>query len=390
VQTQGWVGFATSTPWLPTADGNITIADPLRNPFPKGFAQPTNNPGPLAQLGLALNSTLRNERVGYTQQWNVSLQRELLRNLAGEVIYWGNKGSHLQVGAGIQEDYLPDQYLALGSALFDQVPNPYFGRIAVGTLSSQTVARRQLLLTYPQYTSVLRVVPMAASSIYHAVTFRLDRRFSSLSVQGNYTIGKCIDDSSSQESDYSGNPVDNQNRRLERSLSTFDVAQRLVASGNWSLPFGRGKRFGANMPSALNAVFGNWSLAGITTFQTGVPVTVGRPHNNGQSAKLENPTINRWYDTSVFTSVSSFAIGDTGRLLPDVRKDGLRNFDLSITKSFRLTEKYSLRVRGESFNVTNNPSFGMPTSGVTNAAFGVVNSQANRPRSVQLAAKVTW
>ncbi len=390
VQSQGFAGFSTSTPWLATADGNISTADPLRNPFPKGFAQPTNNPGPLAQIGLALNSTLRNERVGYTQQWSVSLQRELAGNVAGEVTYWGNKGTHLQVGAGIQEDYLPDQYLTLGATLFDQVPNPFFGLIPVGTLSGQTVARRQLLLTYPQYTSLLRIVPMAASSIYHAVTFRLERRFSNLSIQGNYTIGKCIDDSSSQEADYSGNPVDNQNRRLERSLSAFDVSQRLVGSGNWTIPFGRGKRFGGNLHRGLNAALGNWTMAGIVSLQKGVPVVVGRPHNNGQSARLDNPSIYRWYDTSVFSPVSSFVIGDTGRLLPDARKDGLRNFDVSITKNFRLSEKFSLRIRAESFNVSNNPSFGMPTSGVSNVNFGVVNSQANRPRSVQLAARVSW
>lgn len=390
VQSQGWVGFSTSTPWLTTEDGGITIADRLSDPFPKGFVQPTNNPGPLAQLGQALDSTLRDERVGYTQQWSVSFQREVARGLAAEVAYWGNKGTKLQFGAGIQENYLPNSYLALGTALYDQVENPFFGLIGVGTLSNPTVARRQLLLTYPQYTSVLRIVPMAASSIYHAVTFRLERRFSSLSVQGNYTIGKCIDDSSSQEGNYAGAPVDHQNRGLERSVSVFDVPQRLVGSGNWTLPFGRGKRFGDGFNPVLNAMLGNWTLAGIATFQSGVPVYVGRPHNTGQSARLDNPTIDRWFDTSVFAPVSAFAIGDTGRVLPDVRKDGLINFNMSLAKGFRLSERFALRLRGEFFNVFNTPSFGMPVNGVSNAAFGVVNSQANKPRSVQLGARVTW
>lgn len=390
VQTQGWVGYSTSTPWLTTVDGGITIADPLSNPFPKGFAQPTNNPGPNAQLGLALDSTLRNEHVGYTQQWSVSLQRELLHGLAGEVVYWGNKGSGLQFGNGIQQDYLPDSYLSLQTSLYDQVPNPFYGLVGVGTLSNPTVARRQLLMTYPQYTSMKRIVPMMASSIYHAVTFRLDRRFSSLSLQGNYTVGKGIDNSSSQEGDYSGGPVDPQNFHLERALSTFDVSQRLVGSGSWTIPFGHGLRYGANLHPVLNAVLGNWTMGGILTLQTGVPVQVARQHNNGSSAKLDNPTIGRWYNTSVFTPIDAFTIGDVGRLLPDVRKDGLRNIDLSITKAFRLTERFTLRLRGEFFNAANHPSFGMPISGVSNPAFGSINSQANRPRSVQMAAKVMW
>ncbi len=390
VQTQGWAGFASSTPWLTTVDGNITIADPLSNPFPKGFTPVPNNPGSQANLGLALDSTLRDEHVGYTQQWSVALQREIARGTVAELTYWGNKGTKLQVGNGIQEDYLPNRYLAMGSTLLEQVPNPFYGLIGVGTLSNPTVARRQLLMTYPQYTSLKRIVPMGSSSIYHAATVRLERRFSSFNIQGSYTFGKCIDDSSSQEGDYSGAPVDNENRRLERSISTFDISSRMISSGTWKLPFGHGKRFGGSMPTVLDTMLGNWTLAGISTFQVGVPITVGRPHNTGQSAKLENPTIDRWFDTTVFKSVGTFAIGDTGRLLPDVRRDGMANLDLSVMKMFRLSERFSLRMRGEFFNALNSPTFGMPTSGVTNAAFGVINTQANKPRSIQLAARVTW
>jgi hypothetical protein len=184
--------------------------------------------------------------------------------------------------------------------------------------------------------------------------------------------------------------VDQANRRLERSVATFDVPQRLVGSGNWRLPIGRGQRIGAGMPRMADALLGHWTLAGIVTLQSGVPVYVGRPHNTGKSARIDNPTIDRWFDTTVFAPVSQFVIGDTGRLLPDVHKDGLTNFDLSAMKSFRLTEKYSLRIRAEFFNAFNTPSFGMPVSGVSNVAFGVVNSQANRPRSLQFAAKLNW
>ena len=140
----------------------------------------------------------------------------------------------------------------------------------------------------------------------------------------------------------------------------------------------------------MNAIFGNWTLAGIATLQGGIPVTVGRPHNIGKSAKLDNPTINKWFDTSVFSAVNAFTIGDTGRLLPDVRKDGLVNFDLSLAKSVRLTEMFTARFRFEVFNAFNSPSFGLPVSGVTNAAFGVVNAQANKPRSIQIAARLVW
>jgi hypothetical protein len=287
--------------------------------------------------------------------------------------------------SGWQENTLPNQYLALGPALNQLVDNPFFGVIPAGALSGRQVARRQLLLPFPQYTSVVRTGPSAGNSIYHAATLRVEKRFSAgLSFLASYTVSKQIDD-------FDARPLDHYNRQLERSVSAFDVPQRLVMSYIYELPFGRRKSYANNLHPALDGVLGGWGVSGITTFQSGMPVGVSRPSvNNGKSAKLDNPTIDKWFDTSVFSVAEPFTFGNVGRLLPDVRSHGVKDFDIAVGKSFFVSERYELKFRTEFFNAFNTPRFGSPASGVTSATFGAVTSQANRPRSVQFGLQLYW
>jgi hypothetical protein len=273
--------------------------------------------------------------------------------------------------------------------LNQQVDNPFFGYIASGPLSGPRVARRQLLLPYPQYTNVNREFAMMANSSYHAMTLRVEKRTrAGLTLLGSYTVSKQIDDSSTQRGflDHAPGVLNMENLRLERSVSSFDVPQRLVASFVYDMPFGRSKAFGGDMPKALDSVFGGWVVAGIATFQKGFPIAVSRPSvNNGTSARLDNPTIDRWFNTSVFSAAPAFTFGNVGRLLPDVRGDGLNNLDLNISKNFFFKERFRFQLRAEAFNITNTPAFGLPVGGVTNANFGRVNAQRNAPRAVQIA-----
>jgi hypothetical protein len=182
-----------------------------------------------------------------------------------------------------------------------------------------------------------------------------------------------------------------EDRRAERHILTIDAPQRLVSGFVYELPFGRGRRLGGGMHPVLNAVSGGWSLSGIGTLQSGFPVDISRPSvNNGSSAKLDNPSIQRWYDTSVFAPAPPFTFGNVGPTLPDVRMDGVRNFDFTVGKDFRFRERYRLQFRTDFFNATNTPQFGEPVSTVTNAAFGQVTSQANEPRQIQFALKLYW
>src|SRR5262249_47897964 len=125
------------------------------------------------------------------------------------------------------------------------------------------------------------------------------------------------------------------NMRLERSLSSQDVPQRLVVSGNVDLPFGKGKHFGSSVHGAAGKVISGWVLNGIFTGQRGVPLFVtnaanqtgslgggSRPNSTGRSANIEGPAqsrLNRWFDTSQFTATPAFTYGNVARTLPDVR-----------------------------------------------------------------------
>ena len=88
------------------------------------------------------------------QQWNVNVQRELPGNFIAEVAYLGSKGTNLLIGeSGLAFGQVDPSYLSLGTALQDQVPNPFFGIITnpSSPLRFETVQRARLLRPFPQY-----------------------------------------------------------------------------------------------------------------------------------------------------------------------------------------------------------------------------------------------
>jgi hypothetical protein len=150
----------------------------------------------------------------------------------------------------------------------------------------------------------------------------------------------------------------------------------------------------------VDAVLGNWQLNGIFTLNSGLPIQINAPANNsfsfggnqrpdstGRAADLENPTIERWFDPSAFTIAPNYTFGTMGRVHPTLKTDRIENFDFSIFKNFRISEKYSVQFRGESFNMANHPVFAAPANTVGAGNFGVVTAQANAPRQTQLALK---
>src|SRR5262249_40426636 len=147
-----------------------------------------------------------------------------------------------------QIDQLPDQFLSLGSALVQQVPNPFFGLVTVGTLSQPTVQRGQLLRPLPQYTGQSIASPMNRNSIYHSAQVKLEKRFKGgQSILGSYTWAKLISDTDTLTAwlePNGGLGIQNSNNiRLERSLANYDTAHRLVVSYVMDMPFGKGQKF---------------------------------------------------------------------------------------------------------------------------------------------------
>jgi hypothetical protein len=284
-------------------------------------------------------------------------------------------------------DQLPDQYLAFGSRLNDLVPNPFYGVIKTGALSGQTISRQQSLLPFPQYTAVQQVYVPAGNSTYEAGTLQVEKRLSAtLTFLAVYTRSKAIDDIRT--------PLDIYNRRLEKGLSTFDTPNQFRLSGVYNIPFGRDRAFGKSLNKVLNAILADWDLNGILTLQSGLPVAIGRPAlNNGQSAHLDNPSVYRWFNTSVFSVATPFTFGNVGPVLPDVRTAPVRNVDIVLVKNFKASlsdHMINIQFRSEFYNLFNHPQFGAPNGTVTSQTFGQVTTLANNPRDIQFALKVLF
>ena len=402
-------GFSASTPLVTSIDGGLTPFTLLANAFAGGLQRPTGSSlGLRTQLGQGVNGNPRYLRVGYMQQWNLALQHELPGRMIVEAGYAGSRGVKLPFT--YQVNQLPDRYLAEGPRLLTMVRNPFASVVTVGTLSQPTVTLGQLLRPYPHFTGVSFPQGSAGASTYHALQVRVERRISrSFSVLAAYTNSKLISDTHSQKTwisdEYGAGPQNNNNLRLERSLAPQDVSQRFVVNYIYELPLGKGRRWLNRIGPAADAIVGGWTLTGITTFQTGRPLALStatnntnsygggsRPNNNGTSARLpaSQRSLQRWFDTTVFSQPEPFTFGSTGRTLPDVREDGVTNFDVSVHKNFHLNERFTLQFRGEFFNLMNSPQFARPGQVFGNPQFAVVSAQANSPRQIQLGAKLLY
>jgi len=415
----GMEGFRGSTPMQPTLDGGRTVNAFLSNPYPNGFNLPLGSPdgpnsGASTNIGLGIGESFFNDwRNPVIQQWNFNIQRELPGNMVVEIGYAASKGNHLVDGEGsMTYNQLPASFGDLGNALNDPVPNPFFGVITNGSsaLSQPNVVRSQLLRRFPQYTGVNAFRKPQANSNYHSLLVRVEKRFSNgLGFLLAFTGGKLIDDASQTVTflGQAGNKQDFYNRQAEKSISTQDVPQRFVFSGNYDLPFGKGRRMLSGMRPAAEVIIGGWQMNGILTFQKGTPVLITqnvnntglgssgqRPNNNGTSAEKtggsRDSRIAQWFDTSVYSFAQAFRFGNASRTSPDVRNPGLRTLDFSLFKNFRLRERASLQFRAEAFNATNTLQLGAPNAQLGSGSTGIIGGTAVGPRQVQLALRLSF
>ena len=399
--TVGPFGFRTENLWVATLDG-ITPFRLLRDPYPAGFtASPGASQGLLTGVGSTLQAPLRDRtRTPWNRQWNVTIQRELPWRTAVEVAYVGTAGHDLQTNteSGVNLNQLDPKYLELGSALNQLVPNPFYGIVNSGTLVAPQISRAQSLRPYPQFTDIIPLQMTGATSIYHALQISANRRMSGgLMLAGSYVWSKAREEGESHQNSY--------DIRASRSVAAYDMPHRLVVSALYEVPFGRNRRFGASAPAVLDAVLGGWQINGIVTVQSGTPLTISasntaglfnpvtRANWNGQDPTLDGPgedRLQRWFDTAAFSQPPAFSFGNAGATFPTLRTDGVRNLDLSLFKHFTLAGGIRLQARVEAFNALDRVQFGSPNTSVTSSSFGVVSSQANRPRQLQFGLKALW
>ncbi|MDE3164828.1 MAG: hypothetical protein KGN36_03405, partial [Acidobacteriota bacterium] len=344
------------------------------------------------------------------------------------------------------------------------VPNPFYRTITNNTnLKNATIQQYFLSLPYPAYGSVTRFQDRLGSSSYNALQVTAKRTFQhGLQLQGAYTWSKALDygnaytgqiQAGSSQGTLFWNPYD---RRLDRAVSPWDQTQRVVIAYLWELPFGKGRSLLPNVP-VLSQVMGGWQVAGVTTFSSGFPLGIGgtgfgRPNliadptlpaqdriiGDGHTA-VALPTGQSYvvpagyklmFNPYAFSApvlnvpqvgnpgatvnvANPYYYGTAPRLFGQLRAPGINNFDMNVSRTFRLGERMQLAARMDAFNVFNRVQPGAPVTGFggpnlttpgqigmnTSATFGLlnmqtaqtaINSNSNTPRYLQLSLHLTW
>jgi hypothetical protein len=304
---------------------------------------------------------------------------------------------------------LADKYLSLGSQLVSSVANPFLGIITSGPLSQPTVQYGQLLRPFPQYQSVIDAGGYTGTSSYHAMTVRTEKRYSAGTILGAYTFSKIMGNIETStpwlESGQTATFQNFNNLNLEKSISSFDARQRLTLSYVVGLPFGKGHRFLSGVTGLADKVISGWAVNGVSTFQKGFPLGfTSTPNLTNSFGGNSRPNlvadcvrnvegavqgrINKFFNTACYTAPAAYTFGNASRTDAAVRGPGIANYDFSLVKKTSFRERYSLEFRAEIFNLFNRVQFGRPNTAQTvsaNNTFGVITTQANGPRLIQMA-----
>ncbi|MCU1320855.1 MAG: hypothetical protein JWM43_504 [Acidobacteriaceae bacterium] len=423
----GTLGFSVSTSVVNTS--NTTPVNTFANPFTAGVALPA---GPAAgvQAGTGSNAgvLLYDTPVSYQQQWNVGIEQQLSPGFVFNLNYAGSHGVHLPV-SGRPNDLQPRYYGAPGDPsqiafLQASVPNPFAGTVTTGSLAAPTVQRVQLLSAFPQYisntalsnTSLTYNFNGIGSASFNAMQAGLSyRKGKNLTGSVFYTFSKLLGNVSDLTNGFlnpAGAPTFQSyyffDSAHERSNLATDIPHRIVGSFIYTIPFGRGQRFGGNIPKWADEFVGGWKLNGIGSVQSGNPLSFSetgtqafagsRPtYVSGVNPLTTGSTHGRlggvgqsqnYFNSGAYRLSRAFELGNVPRSASLTRSPLSFQNDLSAIKDFNIHESIKLQFRLEAFNLLNRVQFGIPNTIVGSPTFGFITTQANLPRNVQAALKL--
>jgi hypothetical protein len=410
-------GFNQTTTLNPSNDSYLSPAATLSNPFPNGITPMAGAKGGLATfMGSAIQFFNPEMKNPYAVRWNLNVQHSIRPNLVLEVLYMGNHGVHLPVTYtqlnSISRRYMstsPVRDQAVINAITAAVPNPFNGLQISGTPSgtSSTISTAQLLAKYPQFPvgftsgtlsgsgGVVQYLANVGSSYYQSLNVRLTKRFSrGFSLTANFIRSKMIERVSWL------NFTDPQ---PEKRISPFDHPSRLVLASVYDLPFGKNRLVKLQSRGARLA-FGGWKTSATYTYQVGAPLSwLNGSTNNisdyvylGVPIKLNKRGVDgKAFDTAAFDTNSANAlqyhIRTFSTTFPNLRQDGINQFDASLRKSFNITEKGArFELACNAFNVINHPTFAAPNTAWSNANFGTITGQSNRVRVLEFSGKFSF
>ncbi|WP_446743108.1 TonB-dependent receptor domain-containing protein [Silvibacterium acidisoli] len=411
-------GYSSTTNWNTGITAGSSVANGLvpvnllSNPYPSGLIQVAgSSQGAATQLGQTITVWQHHPRTPYNQQYSFDIQQQVSSRALFEIAYIGSHAVHLT--SPLQLDYLPKSTLyALKSGINTQVANPFAPYISIGTLSQATVAQKQLLLPFPQFTSVMEDNATFGSNSYNSLVTKFELRSAhGVTMLVSYVWSKDMSNVNAQDApignvNQSTTPQDWGNLKAERSVSEMDIPNNFMASVNAELPFGKGKAL-LNRGGIANAVAGGWAANGIFMAQDGFPLTLSAGSVSwganrvdrvpGVSPKIHGDRSNtqrikEWFNPAAFTVPTNYTYGTERRTTTDVRKPGLENLDFSLIKTTRVNDHLNTEFHAEMFNVSNTPHFAPPGMVIDGSNFGVITSDLTAPpgREMQFALKLLF
>ena len=344
-------------------------------------------------------------RPQFTQQWNLTLEYQWMKNTSVSASYVGHWATHLVAPTDVNQP-LPESDPALKG-------NPTLWRAAQ--------QRRPLFNVYPLVTQT-SVTDSWAISRYNSLQVGARQRMTrGLEFLASYTLSKAMTDNLgyygsggvAAQGAYSGNAYNRHGYNYGPAF--FDARHNIVVSGSYDLPFGKGRSYGNNWIPALNAFLGGWNIGSIFGWHSGFPMTI--THNLARSLQtprgperpnlIGTPTINpNIPDCYIFNPNNTRfcpAGGTSGFSLPDLgtfgsagvgilRAPGYFNMDFGLGKKFYMSENKFFDFRAEFFNFTNTPSFSPPgvTWTPTSNTFGQITGTVSPPRTLEFALKFNF
>jgi len=404
-------------------------SDTSGQPFDSPFATaPPDNSFPLVQPGSTVTATVidRNARTPYVMQFNASVQYELFRDATLQVAYVGSRGIKLF------------RSVAVNQAKIASLDHPIINSITKQTITDNSIENAALRAPFQGVsTAFFDLNQTAAGSTYHSLQVSLAHQFSrGLQFSAAYTFSRSIDNASNpgggvnsdgtldrsgglDTANVWGNQLD---PRANRGLSDFDRTHNFVFSGTWKIPdpsFFRSGREGI--------LFKNWSLSGMLTAMSGLPVDIfdptggmlyglfgARPNwaaganrrvaiSNVPTGYYFNPSafvqalvqpgqiIPSAHDPTALVDSNAEAATDLGNLGRNVlRGPSQNNLDVSASKSFLVRESTTIEFTADFFDVLNHANRDNPVSDITRIDFGRALSYSSSPRIIQLALKLTF
>lgn len=371
-------GLVDTAPFGPRFNlaGNLSFKDPfasagIANPFPAQYG-PTL-PGSSAQFTLPVSvygTIQRNWHMPELATWNLTVERQIAKDIVVRAAYAGNKGTYLASGVlGFREQ------------------NP-----AIYIPGQSTLANTQQRRQYPQLGPV-GLFSSDDNSHYNALQLNLEKRFSGgFTILANYTWSKMMDDYGASGT------TDPFNRRFDYGISNDDIPSVIHFSGLWQIPR-------AHVRGAADRILNGWELTGITLWRSGFPFTVTSGVDNSFSgvgldradflggnpsldpSRSHGQLIAQYFNTSLFARNAVGTFGTSGKGI--LRAPGVFDTDLGLLKNTKINERFNTQFRAEFFNAFNNVNFSGPSSSLASSSFGRITS-AGDPRILQFALKLIF